>query len=89
MRTDITSLIRISLRAISMDYIQLEFDTVTPSSTVHKLDMVQRRAARYTCNRYHNISREFRQKNELGDRNPSHDSLQRACSNKQNDTNFF
>ena len=33
--------------------------------------------------------REFRQKNELGDRNPSHDSLQRACSNKQNDTNFF
>ena len=23
---------------------------------IHKLDMVQRRAARYTCNRYHNIS---------------------------------
>ena len=43
----------------------------------------------YTVAQVVDSDREFRQKNELGDRNPSHDSLQRACSNKQNDTNFF
>ena len=28
----------------------------TPRKNIYKMDMIQRRAARYTCNRWHNIS---------------------------------
>ena len=38
-----------------LEYASTVWDPHTQKN-IHKLDMVQRRAARYTCNRYHNIS---------------------------------
>ena len=34
----------------------LRYGTHTPRKKMYKLDIIQRRAARYTCNRWHNIS---------------------------------
>ena len=38
-----------------LEYASTVWDPHTQKN-IHKLDMIQRRAARYACNRYHNIS---------------------------------
>ena len=44
-----------SLVRPNLEYASTVWDPHTQKN-IHRLDMVQRRAARYTCNRYHNIS---------------------------------
>ena len=59
------SMTRIFGICFHLEYASTVWDPHTQKN-IHKLDMIQRRAARYACNRWHNISSVTEMVNHLG-----------------------